>query len=67
MIRKLKNFICKLLGIKQCACPEDMQVEVLNEDRIVKEIARMLSGELITSEALAAASTLRNSSRMKAS
>jgi len=24
MIRKIKNFICKLLGIKQCACPEDM-------------------------------------------
>ena len=43
------------------------KVEALNEDRIVKEIARMLSGELITSEALAAASTLRNSSRMKAS
>ena len=32
MIRKLKNFICKLLGIKQCACPEDMQVEVLNKE-----------------------------------
>ena len=24
MIKKLKNFICKLFGIKQCACPEDM-------------------------------------------
>ena len=24
MIKKIKNFICKLLGIKQCACPEDM-------------------------------------------
>ena len=24
MIKKLKNFICKLIGIKQCACPEDM-------------------------------------------
>ena len=24
MINKLKNFICKLFGIKQCACPEDM-------------------------------------------
>ncbi len=43
------------------------KVEALNEDRIVKEIARMLSGELITAEALAAASTLRNSSRMKVS
>ena len=33
MIRKLKNFICKLLGIKQCACPEDMQVEVSNKEK----------------------------------
>jgi hypothetical protein len=24
MIKKIKNFICKLIGIKQCACPEDM-------------------------------------------
>ena len=23
MIKKIKNFICKLLGIKQCACPEE--------------------------------------------
>ncbi len=43
------------------------KVYTLNEERIVKEIARMLSGELITSEALAAAETLRNSSRMEAS
>ena len=27
MIKKLKNYICKLLGIKQCACPEDMDPE----------------------------------------
>jgi hypothetical protein len=27
MLKKLKNFICKLLGIKQCACPEDEHVE----------------------------------------
>ena len=33
MIKKIKNFICKLLGIKQCACPEDMQVEVSNENK----------------------------------
>ena len=39
------------------------KVDTLNEERIVKEIARMLSGELITSEALAASATLRNSSR----
>ena len=24
MIKKIKNFICKLLGIKKCACSEDM-------------------------------------------
>ena len=24
MIKKIKNFICKLIGIKQCACREDM-------------------------------------------
>ena len=24
MIKKLKNFICKLFGVKQCACPEEM-------------------------------------------
>ena len=33
MFKKIKNFICKLLGIKQCACPEDMQVEVSNENK----------------------------------
>ena len=22
MIKKIKNFICKLFGVKQCACPE---------------------------------------------
>ena len=24
MIKKIKNFFCNLFGIKQCACPEDM-------------------------------------------
>ena len=24
MIKKIKNFIAKLFGIKQCACPEEM-------------------------------------------
>jgi len=24
MIKKIKNFICNLFGIKQCACPEEM-------------------------------------------
>ena len=23
MIKKIKNFICNLFGIKQCACPEE--------------------------------------------
>jgi hypothetical protein len=27
MLKKIKNFICKLLGIKQCACPEDEHIE----------------------------------------
>ena len=38
-------------------------VHTLNEEKTVKEIARMLSGELVTTEALAAAATLRNSSK----
>jgi hypothetical protein len=33
MIKKIKNFICKLLGIKQCACPEDMQVKSFNDNK----------------------------------
>jgi hypothetical protein len=33
MLKKIKNFICKLLGIKQCACPEDMQVEVFTQSK----------------------------------
>ena len=24
MIKKIKNFICNLFGIKQCGCPEEM-------------------------------------------
>ena len=27
MIKKLKNFICKIFGIKQCACAEDEHME----------------------------------------
>jgi len=45
----------------------EIKVDTLNQETIVREIARMLSGELITSEALAAAETLRRSSRMEAS
>lgn len=43
------------------------KVSTLDEKSIIEEIARMLSGELISSEALAAAATLRNSSRNSAS
>jgi hypothetical protein len=31
MIKKIKNFICKLFGIKQCACPEDEHIELYTE------------------------------------
>ena len=40
------------------------KVDNLNEEKTVREIARMLSGELITSEALAAAATLRKASKL---
>ena len=40
------------------------KVETLGEEKIIREIARMLSGELITPEALAAAARLRNSSKL---
>ena len=30
MIKKLKNFICKILGIKQCAC-KDEHLELYEE------------------------------------
>ena len=43
------------------------KVSTLDEKSLIDEIARMLSGELISSEALAAAATLRNSSRNSAS
>ena len=40
------------------------KVETLGEEKIIREIARMLSGELITPEALAAAARLRKSSKL---
>ena len=40
-----------------------IKVDTLDEEMIIREIARMLSGELITSEALAAAATLRKASK----
>ena len=36
MIEKLKNFICKIFGIKQCACPEDEPL-VLEEQRPIEK------------------------------
>ena len=32
MIKKIKNFICNLFGIKQCACPEKDEHLQLYED-----------------------------------
>ena len=38
MIKKIKNFICKILGIKQCACPETDEHLVLYEEAPEPEI-----------------------------
>ena len=39
MIKKIKNFICKVFGIKQCACPEqDEHLEVYEETAKQKKI-----------------------------
>jgi len=43
MIKKLKNFICKLLGIKQCACPEE--VLIVEETAKQKKIREKYKGE----------------------
>ena len=43
MIKKLKNFICKLLGIKQCACPEE--VLIVEETAKQKNIREKHKGE----------------------
>ena len=43
MIKKLKNFICKLLGIKQCACPEE--VLIVEETAKQKKIRLKHKGE----------------------
>ena len=38
MIKKLKNFICKIFGIKQCACPEkDEHLELYEEVTNLKQ------------------------------
>ena len=43
MIKKIKKFICKLFGIKQCTCPNDDEVEqkglpIINETVKQKKI-----------------------------
>tara|TARA_R100001443_G_scaffold247_1_gene976 strand:+ start:288 stop:434 length:147 start_codon:yes stop_codon:yes gene_type:complete len=46
MIKKLKNFICKLFGIKQCACPEqDEHLEIYEETAKQKKIREKHKGE----------------------
>ena len=46
MIKKLKNFICKILGIKQCACPEqDKHFELYEETAKQKKIRGKHKGE----------------------
>jgi len=37
MIKKIKKFICNIFGIKQCACPEDMNEPIILENKIVVE------------------------------
>ena len=43
MIKKLKNFICKLFGIKQCECPEE--VLIVEETAKQKKIREKYKGE----------------------
>jgi hypothetical protein len=43
MIKKIKNFICKLFGIKQCECPED--VLIVEETAKQKKIRLKHKGE----------------------
>ena len=38
MIKKIKKFICKLFGIKQCACPEEViSVEETAKQKKIRE------------------------------
>ena len=43
MIKKIKKFICKLFGIKQCACPEE--VLIVEETAKQKKIRLKHKGE----------------------
>ena len=46
MIKKIKNFICKVFGIKQCACPEqDEHLEVYEETAKQKKIRLKHKGQ----------------------
>ena len=39
MIKKIKNFICKLFGIKQCECPNEDEIGQ-KESPIINETAK---------------------------
>ena len=46
MIKKIKYFICKVFGIKQCACPEqDEHLEVYEDTAKQKKIRVQHKGE----------------------
>ena len=50
MIKKIKKFICKLFGIKQCECPNEDEVEqtglpIINETAKQKKIRLKHKGE----------------------
>ena len=50
MIKKIKKFICKLFGIKQCTCPNDDEVgqkglPIINETSKQKKIRLKHKGE----------------------
>ena len=50
MIKKIKKFICKLFGIKQCTCPNDDEVgqkglPIINETAKQKKIRLKHKGE----------------------
>jgi len=44
MIKKIKNFICKLLGIKQCTCPEE-EISIIEETAKQKKILKKYKKE----------------------
>jgi hypothetical protein len=44
MIKKIKNFICKLFGIKQCTCPEE-EISIIEETAKQKKIREKHKGK----------------------